>query len=148
MIRQATRYDIPKLLKLIEQYCYEAPIEILKAKEHHSVAHVENLLFQMIVGKGFVLVDDEFKGAIGGIITPNVWCPEVMELHELFWYVKPEYRNGIIGGKLLIKFDDMAQNMMQTGRIQLVHISKMPSSPNIKYEKLGFKPLNINFYRE
>ena len=42
-------------------------------------------------------------------------------------------------GKLLIKFDDMAQNMMQSGRIQLVHLSKMPSSPNIKYEKLGFK---------
>lgn len=148
MIRLATRYDIPQLLIYIEQYCYEAPIELVKDKKYHNKQYVEKLLFEMIVGRGFILIDNEFKGMIGALIIPNVWFPDVLELHELFWWVKPEYRNGIVGGKLWLKFNEMAQELLDLGRVKLIHTSKMPSSPNINYEKYGYKPLNITFFRE
>ena len=148
MIRLATRYDIPILINLIEQYCYEAPIDFVKDKKYHNKEYVEKLLFEIIAGRGFIFVDDEFKGMIGGIIISNIWFPDVMELHELFWWVKPEFRDEMLGGRLWIKFDDMAQKLLNSERIKLVHATKMPSSPNLKYEKFGYKPLNITFYRE
>lgn len=147
MIRQATRYDIPRLLELIEQYCYEAPIDLLKNKQYHDAVYVKKLLFELIAGRGFILIDDEFKGMIGGIITPNIWCPKVMELHELFWWVKPKYRNGMLGGRLWVKFDDMAQKLLNSNRVQLIHATKMSTSPDLNYEKYGYKPLNNTFFR-
>lgn len=147
MIRLATRYDTPRLLEMIEQYCYEAPIELLKDKQYHNKKYVEQMLFELVNGRGFILIDDEFKGMIGGIIIPNIWCPNVFELHELFWWVKPECRNGILGGRLWVKFDDMAQKLLNSGRVKLVHATKMSTSPNLNYEKYGYKPLNNTFFR-
>ena len=148
MIRKATKYDIPKLIPLIKEYCYEAPIELYKNEYFHDQKYVENLLFSMIVGRGFILIDDDFRGMIGGIITPNIWFPKAMELHELFWWVKPKFRNGILGGKLWIKFDDMAQQLINNGRIQMVLTSTMPTSPKLNYDKYGYKPLTNTFYRD
>jgi hypothetical protein len=103
MIRLATRYDIPRLLEIVEAYAYENPIKCLGKSHNHFPKYVEELLFSIIAGRGFIYIDNNMRGAIIAIKQGNVWSPKVKELNELLWWVEPEYRNGTIGGRRLTK---------------------------------------------
>ena len=48
MIRLATRYDIPRLLEIVEAYAYENPIKVLGKPKNHNPAYVEQLLFSIL----------------------------------------------------------------------------------------------------
>ena len=56
MIRLATRYDIPRLLEIVEAYAYENPIKKLQQEHNHFPRYVEELLFSIIQGRGFIIV--------------------------------------------------------------------------------------------
>lgn len=148
MIREATRQDIPALVEMMRCYAKEAPMEALQLDENHDAGHVSHLLFSLIVGRGFILVDDEFKGMLAAIKTRNVWCPGVIELRELAWWVKPEFRNGSIGGRLWKTFEQKAQTMLEEKKVDYICTTVMVNSPLIDYTKRGFKPLDVTFYRD
>jgi N-acetylglutamate synthase-like GNAT family acetyltransferase len=148
LIRKATKYDIPNLIHLIREYSKEIPIEIYKNKELHNEEYVTNLLFAIIKVKGFVLIDNDFKGMLIAIIIDNIWCPKSYELHELAWWVKPKYRNTSLGGRLWIEFNKEAQKMLDEKRVGSVYTSLMENSPSIDYEKRGFKKLETKYFRE
>ena len=148
MIRKATRYDIPMLLDLVREYNKEIPIEVYKNKEFHDEIHVTNLLFTLIKGRGFILIDNKFRGMLLAVVIANVWCPKVFELHELAWWVKPEYRNTSLGGRLWIEFNKKAQEMLDEKRVSSVYTSLMEKSPPIDYEKRGFNKLELKYFRE
>jgi N-acetylglutamate synthase-like GNAT family acetyltransferase len=148
MIRQATRYDIPRLLEIVEAYAYENPIRTLADKKNHNARHVELLLFEIISGRGFVLIDKNLRGAIVAVKQPNIWCPGVMELHELLWWVEPEYRNGLVGGRLWTAFNQKAEAMMQANQVQAVISSISATGPLIDYRKRGYVPVGASFVKE
>lgn len=148
MIREAKRQDIPALVEMMRCYAKEAPMLALQADRNHDSNHVSQLLFSLIIGKGFVLVDDELKGMLAAITIRNVWCPNVVELRELAWWVKPEFRNGSIGGRLWKTFETRAQEMLEARKVDYICTTVMPNSPPIDYSKRGFKPLDITFYRD
>lgn len=148
MIRLATRYDIPRLLEIVEAYSFEYPIHTLGLKEHHSPKHVEQLLFSIISGRGFVLIDKNMTGALIAIKQNNIWCPDVVELHELLWWVEPEHRNTTVGGKLWIEYDKIAQQMLNDGMIHCAYTSVSAKGPLINYIKRGYKAVGASFVKE
>jgi len=148
MIRQATRYDIPRLLEIVEAYAYENPIKALGRQQHHNPKHVEQLLFSILAGRGFIYIDKNMRGAIIAIKQSNVWCPELKELNELLWWVEPEHRNGTIGGRLWKAFDERAEAMLKAGDIDFVVTSISANGPLIDYTKRGYAPLGASFVRE
>jgi len=148
MIRKATRQDIPVLVWMMSQYAKEAPVPVLANPDNHNAVHVGELIFQLLNGRGFVLIDDDYRGMIAAIITNNVWCPRVMELRELAWWVMPEHRNKSIGGRLWVKFDEIAQDMLNSKRVDFVCTTVMANSPLIDYTKRGYKPLEATFFRD
>jgi N-acetylglutamate synthase-like GNAT family acetyltransferase len=148
MIRQATKYDIPNITKMMREYALEAPIETFKDPVNQNEQYFGQLIYELISGKGLVLVDNELNGMLIAAITPNVWCPKVQELKELAWWVKPEYRNGTLGGKLWLDFNKRAEEMLDSGRINIVCSTVMVSSPILNYEKRGFKKLETTYFRE
>ena len=148
MIRLATRYDIPRLLEIVEAYAYENPIEVLGHSENHSPKYVEELLFGIIKGRGFIFIDKHMCGAIIGIKQRNIWCPEVKELHELLWWVEPEHRNGSIGGRLWKAYDQTATEMLERGDVDCVFTSISASGPFIDYTKRGYKAVGATFVKE
>ena len=107
-----------------------------------------NLLYSLILGRGFIVIDENLKGMIIAMITPNVWCPKSNQLNELAWWVAPEARNGLLGGKLWIEFNKQAQKLLDEKRIDVVMTSLMANSPKIDYSKRGFKQLHTTFFRE
>ena len=148
MIRLATRYDIPRLLEIVEAYAYENPIRVLGQPHNHFPKYVEELLFSIIAGRGFIYIDEHMRGAIIAIKNGNVWCPKVKELNELLWWVEPEHRNGTIGGRLWKAFDDRAEAMLKAGDIDFVVTSVSANGPLIDYTKRGYKAVGASFVRE
>lgn len=148
MIREANKFDMPILLDFMREYAKEAPVKILNQLENHDDKYVSNLLISIIAGRGFILIDDELNGIIIAIITCNVWCSNILELHELAWWVKPEHRNGTIGGKLWLSFSNKANDMLNKNIVQLVTTTKMSTSPSLNYEKRGFQLLDTRYFKE
>ena len=148
MIRLATRYDIPRLLEFVEAYAYENPICILGQSDKHNPKYVEELLFSIIMGRGFIFIDNHMSGAIIGIKQNNIWCPSVKELHELLWWVEPEHRNGSIGGRLWKAYDQTATEMLKRGDVDCVFTSISASGPLIDYTKRGYKAVSASFVKE
>lgn len=148
MIRQATKYDIPKITEMMREYALEAPIETFKDPVNQNPEYFSHLIYELISGKGFVLVDDKLNGMLIAAMIPNIWCPKVYELKELAWWVKPEYRNSTLGGKLWLEFNKKGEELLDNGRINIVYSTIMVSSPSIDYEKRGFKKLETTYFRE
>lgn len=148
MIRLATRYDIPRLLEIVEAYAYENPIQKLGEQSNHFPKYVEELLFSIIQGRGFIYVDSHLRGAIVAYKTSNIWSPKVKELNELLWWVEPEYRNGTVGGRLWKTFDDRANAMLKAGEVDFVCTSISANGPLIDFTTRGYKPLGATFVKE
>jgi hypothetical protein len=148
MIRKATPFDMPALIALMRGYVSEAPLDVLKEDEFHDQPHVQALLASLMAGRGFILIDDAGRGFIAAVINSNVWCPSLMELHELAWWVQPEHRGGTLGGRLWKEFDLLAQDYLACGRAQVVCSSTISNSPKINYMKRGYRLMQTTYSRE
>jgi len=137
MIRQITKYDKTSIVQMIQQFGKECPIEYYNNLEE---LHIVKLLDNILAGMGIGYIEEN-KGLILGIIVPTTWNPKVLMLHELAWYVKPEFRNTPIGYRLLKKYIEYGNELKDSGRIKMFLMGRFDSSPNIKYEKFGFKKL-------
>ena len=143
-MRDATRYDMSELWEMMVSYAGESPQKL--PPELFDRAHVEHVFFQLMAGRGFVLID-EGKGFIAAGIVNNFWVPRFYELKELAWWVKPDYRKSTVGGRLWSEFNFRANLMMEQGRVQSVSTSVMSNSPSINYEKRGFQFLEKTYFR-
>ena len=148
MIRLANKFDIPILIAMIQEFSKETLIQKYKDQALWDKKYVGNLLYSLILGRGFIVIDDDLKGMSIAMITSNVWCPQSNQLNELAWWVAPESRNGLLGGKLWLEFNKQAQKLLDEKRIDVVMTSLMANSPEIDYSKRGFKQLHTTFFRE
>ena len=142
MIRQASKFDIPKIIEMLLNFGKVAPIEVLRQAEAGN--YIEGLLTEIIIGSGFILLaekDNEVVGMIIGGIIPNVWNPKVKQCSEIAYWVEPEFRGGTIAYKLLKAYFAECDKMMKSGRIQMYTMSKMISSPDLNYQKFGLSKL-------
>lgn len=137
MIRQANKYDKTEWIETIKQFGKECPIPFYNDLQDE---HLGKLFDLLIVGRGVILIE-QGKGLIAGILQPTVWNPDVYMLHELAWYVKPEFRNGYTGYRLLKAYIEHGKKLKEDGTIKMFIIGKFESSPNVKYGKFGFTKL-------
>lgn len=145
MIRLANKIDLPVLVEMMRGYASESPMPLLADPANHDEQHIRDLLISLIAGRGFVLLDDKNRGMLAAIVVQNVWCPAVLELKELAWWVEPEHRDGSVGGRLFIKFNEIADAYLQSNRVQSVAMSLLESS---KVKNLpGYKKIEATFLR-
>jgi N-acetylglutamate synthase-like GNAT family acetyltransferase len=137
MIRKATKYDKTDIVEMIQQFGNECGIEHYK---NINSEHIGNLLHQIFAGLGVVFIEEK-KGLLIGLITPMIWNPNAFMLHELAWYVKPEYRNGSVGYKLLKNFIEYGKELKQKDRIKMIVMGQFVANSNVKFNKLGFTKL-------
>jgi RimJ/RimL family protein N-acetyltransferase len=142
MIRQATKYDKTQIIEMMQSFRAESNIEQYKALDNQE--YWNQLLDNIFAGQGIVFIQDNV-GLIIGVISPTVWCNKTLALYELAWWVKPEHRNTTTGYRLLKAYVDYGKQLKELGRIKLFTITKMVSSPDIKYQKFGFSKLDENW---
>ena len=141
-MRQATRYDKTAIIEMMKEFRQEA--EIAEYSDVDNEPYWNRLLDTILAGAGVVFIE-EGKGIFMAIITHTVWCDKTFYMQELAWYVRPEYRNTTIGYRLLKKYIDFGKELKANGRIKFFCIAKMKSSPDIKYDKFGFRKLDDNW---
>lgn len=142
MIRKADKFDIPFIVEMLKNYRNAAPLKILN--EANDKEYIEQFLFNLIVGSGFILLAEKDNVSIGMIIAgiiPNIWNPKVKQCSEIAYWVEPEFRGGTSAYRLLKSYIDECNKMMESGRIQMYTMSKMVNSPDLKYEKFGLSKL-------
>jgi GNAT superfamily N-acetyltransferase len=139
MIRQATKYDKIDVIEMLKMFRDEAEVDYVKQLTDET--YINKVLDNIIAGQGVIFLE-QGKGLIMAVITHTAWCDRTLQMYELAWYVKPEYRNTTIGYRLLKEYIDYGKQLKEQGRIKLFSIAKMVSSPNIKYDKFGFKKLD------
>lgn len=142
MIRQATKYDRIQLQEMMRMFRDESPIQ--QYKDIDNPEYFNSLVDSIIAGRGVIFIEDNV-GFIMGIISPVVWCDKTYAMYELAWYVKPQYRMGMVGVRLLKAYIDYSIKLKEEGRIKLFTITKMVSSPDFDYSKLGFKKIEENW---
>jgi len=148
MIRKATPFDMPALISLMRGYVAEAPMEALKDESLHDIPHIESVFAGLMAGQGLILIDDQYRGFIAAMVVKNVWCPALLELHELAWWVKPEHRGTTLGGRLWTHFNCIAQEQLEAGRVQIVCSSVIADSPKIDYTKRGYRLMQKTYFKE
>jgi len=139
MIRQATKYDKIDVIEMLKMFRDEAEVDYVKQLTDET--YINKVLDNIIAGQGVIFLE-QGKGLIMAVITHTAWCDRTLQMYELAWYVKPEYRNTTVGYRLLKEYIDYGKQLKEQGRIKLFSIAKMVSSPNIKYDKFGFKKLD------
>ncbi len=142
MIRLANKYDKPQIIEMIRSFRSESEIEQYQVLDNEK--YWNELLDSIFAGLGVAYIDDG-KGVILGLIAPIIWCNKHYGLHELMWYVKPEYRRTTTGYRLVKAYINYGNELKKNGRIILFTLSKLSSSPNLKYDKFGFKKIDENW---
>lgn len=105
--------DVQDLYWFVTVAAYNMLKDELKRPELFNREHIFMLASKaMENGTAFVAkVDGEPVGALGGILVPNLFNPEVVTLTEVFWYVLPEYRSTRAGALLLFAFDNLGEEL-------------------------------------
>lgn len=142
MIRQATKYDKTQIIEMMKLFRAESHIE--QYRDLDNVDYWNKLLDNILAGQGIIYIEDGV-GLIMGLIVPTIWCDKTLSLHELAWYVKPDFRHTTTGYRLLKAYVDYGKQLKQEGRIKMFTITKMVTSPDIKYGRFGFSKLDENW---
>jgi GNAT superfamily N-acetyltransferase len=91
----------------------------------------------------FVVKQDGINiGALGAILVPNFFNPNIITLAEVFWYVLPEYRNTRAGVLLLKAFEERAGEIADDATLSLLPSSIVNYS---SITKRGFIMEEVSF---
>jgi len=141
MIRLATRADLVELANLVKEEVACSPYSHLFDASDINVSHLRTVIFNWL-HHGYIWIDQRKEGIVGYLIAirePNVWVPALLTLREFAWYVRPEYRNGISGGRLFLKFCEKGDELIANGTIDAYFTTRMSNTVDYDLESRGFR---------
>ncbi len=140
-IREASPHDIPALLDMLRKYRGHMPYGFLQDAD--DAEHVTQMLANLMAGQGVVFVSEaeNLTGMLIAGVMPSLWSPKHFLLTEFAYWVEPEHRGGTAGYRLLAAYLNKAIELKESGRISHAFISKMVNSPDLNYERMGFRKL-------
>jgi predicted GNAT family N-acyltransferase len=142
MIRLANPFDLPELVRMVKAYQLVSPVECLQVSTAYD--YVEQIITQILAGRGVIFVseaDQNLTGMLIAVKNTNVWDPSIKVMNELAYWVDPEHRGSTAGYRLLAAYQKYCAELVEDKQIKFYTISKMVNSPDLKYERFGFKKL-------
>ena len=139
-IRHANKFDFPEIVAMLHRFKLKGPTEI--SNSFHNETHVATVYAHIMAGRGLALVaekDGKLAGMLIGIVDSLVWDPDTRIMREIVYWVDEEYRGSTAGYRLLAQYVKEGDEMVDSGRITAYSMVKMINSPDLKFEKFGFK---------
>lgn len=138
-IRLANKFDLPHIIKMLKHFRNETPIKLMSECDNEN--YINKLYHAILIGKGVALIaeKDVPVGMIMGIIDNNIWDPDLFVLKELVYWVEPIHRNSTAGYRLLKKYNELAQELVDNKRISMYTMTKMTNSPDLDFSKFGYR---------
>jgi len=139
-IRLANKFDIVQVIDLIKAFIHSANLNN-KIKDNIDYTYVNQLYHHCILGGGLGLVaekDGDLVGMIAGIKSPNIWYVDDIALREIMFYIQPEFRKGRVAYKLLTKYNEHAQELLDKGNINSYTMTNTEQLHKIDYSRFGY----------
>lgn len=133
MIRLATTYDRKEIIEMMLEFQDEVE-NLLKVDNE---PYWNKLLDSIFAGAGAIFYE-QGKGLLMSVVAPSMFCDKTLILHEIAWYVRPQFRNGTTGYRLLDAYTDLGNKLKDEGRISVFTVSKLTTSKPINFERLGY----------
>ena len=146
MIRRGMAEDIPHIVRMLKDYSQH--INIKCAADVFSVPKVSKLV-SLSINQGYVWVFEKDGEIIGSLVAReqvNLFTDGLLETQVIALYVKPEYRNGTIGGRLLIAYDKGCED--KGIRVSWMGAQVTTELNNKSLERLGYKLSEQSFIKE
>jgi hypothetical protein len=147
MIRKINRFDFEEIVDIMLDFADATKMKGYKRDEYNR-EYAKKILLRCEVG-GISLCSTTEEGRIQGIILSlrdrDLWIPEIIRMRELAWWVRPEYRNTTVGARLFHAYTKAADELVSKGEIVSYTVSKMSFSPNLDYERRGFRFLESTY---
>ena len=138
-IRLANKFDIPQLAEMLRHYRDSGAIKGLSVESEETALKI---LTAIIVGLGVAFVsekDSKLTGMLLAIKTPFMWDQNKLLMNEIAYWVEPEYRGSTAGYRLLAKYVEHCDELMDNKTIVNYTMSQM-AGQNLDYSKFGLKP--------
>jgi len=141
-IRFADVWDTEEIIDMLKTYREHSPLHFHRLTDD---THARLILAHIFAGLGVVLVAEDDDRSLAGMLiamkNPNIWDPTIMMMNELAYWVNPESRGSSAGYKLIKRYQEYATKIKDAGEIQAYTISKMITSPDLKYDRFGFEKI-------
>lgn len=146
MIRLAqTMQDISSVIDLLQDFLtetsYSQGIEISQDREHLGKISAK------VQRNGYIWFAPQ-QGLLMAIKEPNLWAPDLVSLRELVWYVRPEYRNSTVAGRLFREFLNEGDRLKQLGQIAATVTTAMTTTRTLDYSRWGFRLTEQTYIKE
>ena len=133
VIRFASHFDKDEIIAMMLEFQGEVD-NLLKV---NNPEHWHRLLDQIFAGGGAVILAPG-KGLLMCVVGPSVFCDKTLLLQEVAWYVRPLFRQGTTGYRLLERYVELGDRLKDEGRIAAFTISRLMQSDPINFGRFGF----------
>jgi N-acetylglutamate synthase-like GNAT family acetyltransferase len=140
-IRIADCWDTEEIMTMINHYRSASPLSFHKQS---SEVRARQILAQIFAGLGVIFVSEDQHGLTGMLIAlknSNVWDEDALVMNELAYWVEPEHRGTSAGYRLIKSYQEYCEELKTQGLIKAYTISKMSTSPDLKYDRFGFEKI-------
>lgn len=145
-IRPLRRGDYPEIIDLLIQFGKESGIKEMDQPEYNHRHLSEVLVRCEYSGASWIAQNDQhIMGMILAIRYQDFWIPKIIRIRELAWWVRPEHRGSSAGARLFRNYVESCELLRNTGKISSYTISKMYSSPDLDYERRGFRHVESTY---
>ena len=135
-IREATKFDLPKVIDLINDFYNEIELD-LKSYGELNLEYVNKLYHHIVLGGGVAIVaehGDTLVGIILAIKNPNVFYPDKIVMNELLIYVNPSHRKSSACYKMLLKYKEIGEQLIKDEKITTFTVTKTEQLDQIKLD--------------
>jgi len=144
MVRPARQEESLAIAKLIQEYVQV--MDISAAKGSFSLRKT-TLLVSSCITQRLAWVSEKEGEIIGSLFAQeqfNLFSDKDKEIHMLGFYVKPQFRDGLSGGRLFKEFDKESQSR----NIKITWASLQHTSELKSLQKLGYTMSEITYKKE
>jgi hypothetical protein len=139
-IRPANKFDLLYFIDLIHRINDDDELgDIVIANIDDN--YINSIFATILAGAGicYVAESDETIGMIIGIISPNIWAPQYLFMHQILYFVEEEYRQTRAGYLLFKEFDKKCKELIEQKRIHHVTLSAPKTLLEMDFNKFGYE---------
>lgn len=146
-VRRAIHADIPALLRMGRAFFEESGFE---AESSYDEASVTATLTHLLDGGGAVFIAEKNGRAVGiaaALAYPFYFNTNCRAGQELFWWLDPAHRGGVLGVRMLKAMEKWARDE-GCHTFMMISLPSLTESPAAKlYARMGYRPSECNFIK-
>jgi len=139
-VRLANKFDLPYFIKTVKTVQAKE-----FAKEFHEIEldedYLNSLFVTVINGGGIALIaeSEEIVGMTFAVITPNVWSPETFFLHNILFYVEPDWQHTRVGYQLIKAYNKAGLELKTENRIKEFTMTAAEPLFEVDFDRFDYK---------